>query len=183
MPKVRPLTALQARRTLAHRLGPRVDRVRQIATNLGVRPYRVFLTWERWTGRERGEGKELLVRRTEILPTPKVEDLASVTFTPFAIGMIPVGSLRVSRISVAAFTQDLLTGKMVPKEHEEHIPEPYEFFYEVVEDGRGDDPAARQKYRLLSAPYRKAGGVHWQIVLEKVSPDMGRDGNPAVDDC
>lgn len=183
MPKVKALTPAEARHTLAHRLGPRVDRIRQIATKLGIRPYRIFLTWEKWTGKERGEGDMKLVERMEILPTPKVEDLASVSFSLFAIGTFPVGTLRVSRISVASFTYDMLTGHWVPKNHEDKIPEPYSFFYEVVEDGRGDDPAVRARYRLLGTPWRHAGGVHWKLLLERISPDLGRDGLPKEDDC
>ncbi len=183
MPRVKPLSPLEARRTLAHRLGPRVDRIRQIATKLGIRSYRVYLTWEKWTGKERGEGVMQLVRRIEILPTPKVEDLASVSFSLFAIGTFPVGTLRVSRISTAAFTYDMLTGHFVPEPHEEKIPEPYTFFYEVVEDGRGDDPAVRQRFRILGSPWRHAGGVEFRILLERVSEDLGRDGLPRKDDC
>jgi hypothetical protein len=123
------------------------------------------------------------VKRIQILPNPKVEDIAAVNLGLFAIGHIPVGSIRVTRISASKLSQDILTGKWVPKEHEDTIPEPYSFYYEVIEDGRGDDPPVRAKYRLLSTPFRRAGSVDWTILLEKISEDQGRDGLPKNQDC
>lgn len=186
MPKVRPLTPTEARATLANRLGPTVDRIRQIATNLGVRPYRVFLVWTRWSGSERGEGNEQEVLRVEVLPTPRVTSLDNVSFSPMHAGVLPVGSLRVDRISVATLpscfptTYDLLRGHMVPTPHEDQTPEPFEFFYEVIEDGRGDCPPVRAKYRLLSVPFRRAGKVDWTVTLERESQDNFRDGASSI---
>lgn len=181
MPRPKDLKPFEARRTLAHRLSPRVDRIRQIATKLGIRPYECYLVWQKWNGSERGEGTPTEARRIQILPNPKVEDIAAVSLGLFGIGMIPVGSIRVTRISASRFTQDMLTGKWVPTQHENTIPEPYSFFYEIVEDGRGDDPPVRAKYRLLSTPFRRAGQVDWTILLEKISEDLGRDGLPKPD--
>lgn len=199
MPKVRPLTPLQARATIAHRLAPTIDRIRQIATNLGTRPHRVFLTWTRWTGEARGEGAEELVGQLEVLPTPRVDSLDKLSFSLYAAGSLPVGSIQVSEISAAAFTEDLLSGRRIPAEARccreedaasasgaivpttaqlaggEEVPFPYDFFYEVVEDGRGDVPPARNRFRLLSKPFRRAGKVDWTIMLEREDPDRERD--------
>ena len=180
MPKPNPLTAERARRSLAHRLGKRVDRIRQLATRLGIRPYRVFLVWTKFTGEERGEGNEGLIKRLEILPTPKLIDLSNVTFSPVAVGTLPIGAIRLERVSVS-FTEDVLMGRQVPEAHEVP-PEPYDFFYEVVEDGRGDNPAERKKFRMVGTPHRHAGGVHWRLTLERISEDMKRDGTSAYGD-
>jgi hypothetical protein len=175
VPKPKALTPDQAKRTIAARIAPRIDRVRQIATRLGIRPYRVMLVWTRFDGAERGEGDEVEARRIEILPTPKVEDLSAVTLNPLAAGVLPMGTIRVSEVS-ATMTSDLLNGRWVPRQHEEHLPEPYAFYYEVVEDGRGDSPAARQRYRLAAQPFLKADDVQWVLLLERVSEDAHRDG-------
>ena len=174
MAKIGPLTPQQAANTICQRLGKVADNVRQIATTLGARPYRVFLVWTKWTGKERGEGQENEVARVEILPTPRVQTLDSITFSLYHAGTLPVGSIKVDRISVQAFSADLLTGNYVPGEHEDFIPEPYEFMYEVVEDGRGDNPATRSRFRLLSFPNRRATQVDWEIMLERVGEDRNR---------
>ena len=178
--KPRQLTALEARRTLANRMVPTVDRLRQMLTRYGLRPYNVFLAWHYWTGKERGEGYEKECKRIALVPNPKVEDLSSVALNPFSAGVVPIGTVRLSRIS-GAYTADVLMGRMLPKEHEDHIPEKWVFFWEIVEDGRGDDPPLRQKYRPLSQPMRRAGEVDWTIILERVSEDLDRNGEPKTD--
>lgn len=174
MPKIGPLTPAQAKATIAQRLAPVADNVRQIATTLGARPYRVFLVWTKWTGEERGEGVEQEARRIEILPTPRIQNLDSVSYSLMHAGTLPVGSIRVDLISGATFSADILSGNYVPVAHEDFIPEPFEFFYEVVEDGRGDDPATRSRFRLLSFPFRRATKVDWTVTLERVSLDRNR---------
>lgn len=185
MPKPRPLSPGEATNSFANRFSRVADNARQIATNLGLRPYRVFLIWTKWTGEERGEGDETEFRRIEILPTPKVNSLDNVTFGLFHAGTVPMGSLRVDRIS-ATFTQDTLQGRIIPVPGEDTIPDPYGFFYEVVEDGRGDNPPQRAKFRLLNTPFRRAGKIDWTIMLERISADREREklvGGPAVDAC
>lgn len=182
--KIRPLSPDEAKRTLANKLGGLADRLRQKNTKFGIRPYRVFLTWTRFGGEERGEGHEKLIARAEILPTPKVSSLDSVTFSIFHAGTLPAGSIRIEEVSAVAFTEDMLRGLKVPTgayldPSEQQIPEPYDFFYEVVEDGRGDGEPARDRYRLLSKPFRRASKVDWTILLERVSPDRTREDKSA----
>ncbi len=180
MAKIGPLTPDQARRTLAHKIGIGIaPKVRQLATKYGIRPTRVFLVWAVWSGQERGEGTQREVKRAELLPTPKVSSLDSVTFSLLQAGTVPVGSVKLSQIGVN-YTADFLQGKWVPKEHEEHIPEPYDFYYELIEDGRGDDPPSRSKYRLLNNPFRQAGKVQWTLMLERIGQDNNRDGTAAT---
>jgi hypothetical protein len=174
MPRIRSLTALQAKATLAHRLARVGDAVRQLNTTLGIRPYRCFLTHTRWTGTERGEGEELLVRQVEILPTPRVDSLDKVAFSLFAAGTLPVGSIQVSEISAGSFTEDELTGQMVPVPNEDEVPGPYVFFYEVVEDGRGDPNPVRNRFRLLTKPFRRAGKLDFTVMLEREDYDRDR---------
>lgn len=200
MPFPRPLDPAEARRTLAHRLGRRVDRLRQFSTRFGLRAYRVSLVWTKWSGQERGQGHEREVPggRIEILPTPLVKNLDAGNFALMSAGAIPVGSVRVSKISVN-YTQDQLTGLAIPDEEFTErndppraksaaelprrpsvtdLPQPFDFHWELREDGRGDDPAPRWRFRLMSWPMRRPGGVEWQVLLERVSDDDARDGTP-----
>lgn len=56
-----------------------------------------------------------------------------------------------------------------------------DFFYEIVEDGRGDDPAARLRFRIYSEPSRNEGRFQFEVVLQRASHDMGRDGKPRLE--
>lgn len=103
MSRPRPLNPFEAKRSLANRLAPTADRVRQIATRLGIRPYRCFLVWTRFSGEDRGEGDENLIARVELLPTPKVSELTSQQLLLYGAGTLPTGSLRVEKVS-ATFT-------------------------------------------------------------------------------
>ncbi|HOA00797.1 MAG TPA: hypothetical protein PKI27_00665 [Dermatophilaceae bacterium] len=177
MPRPRPLTPNEASRTLANRLGVRLaPRIRQLATKFGLRSKRVFLVWTRFAGPERGDGDERLLARLELLPTPRVIDMSTVVFNPYSAGTLPVGTLRVDKIAVT-YTADQLMGKAVPGQPRgAKIEEPTDFFWEVVEDGRGDNPPMRGRYRLMAQPDRREGDVCWSVLLERMSEDMDRQG-------
>ncbi len=205
MSRLRLLRADQARRTLVHRLTPLLDKVRQKYTDYGMRPYQCFLVWTRWSGTERGEGREEVICRVPLLPSPKVDDLTAVALQPHAAGLIPIGSVRLREIS-QRYSQDLLSGVVMPRDPKpdiesrlrggppidltraaieyESVPEPYEFFYELVEDGRSNEgrPPRRGRFRPMSEPFRNAEELGFNVLLERVSGDMDRDGTPRTDD-
>jgi hypothetical protein len=175
--KPRPLTAGEARNSLANRLSRVVDRARQIDVRVGNRPYQVHLVWTKWNGDERGEGVQEVVCRQQLVPTPVVEDLTSITFSPFGAGLLPVGSVRVTEIS-ASYRLEYLRGLVLP-DREDQVPHPYDFFYEIVEDGRHEcPPAERPRFRVYGHPYLDAKNQQWVMVLERTSGEMGKDGKP-----
>jgi hypothetical protein len=193
VPKPAPLTTGRAGKTLAHKFTGLRDRLYQMETTFGLHSKRVFLVWTRWTGAQRGEGDEVEVTRVELLPTPRVTDLTSVSRTASRFGHVPQGTLRVDNISCGAYTEDHLTGLAVPTvaskgdrvggtAAEPEIPDNKSFFWDVVEDDRGGGQAQRRKYRLLSAPHRNEGALSWAVTLQPVSDDLRRDGVSKVDD-
>ena len=171
--KIRPLTPDQAKRSLAQRLTRVADNSRQIAVRLGVRSYRVYLTWTKWTGSETGEGHETIFKRVELLPTPLVKSLDNVSFSPFSAGVVPEGSLRLTGVSASRYNDEDLRGVSAFGTALE-VPEPYDFFYEVVEDGRGAKEPQRQRYQLLTQPMRDAESAQWTLMLERASQDRTR---------
>jgi hypothetical protein len=133
------------------------------------------MVYERYTGSDYGEGDRVELARIELLPTPRVRSLDNLQRNLMAAGMVAAGSVRVDLIS-ATYTYDQLTGKMMPKPHADQEPVPYDFHYEVIEDGRGDEKPIRAKFRLLGLPGRQAGKVSWTLTLERVQGDNDRDG-------
>ncbi len=144
-----------------------MDRVRQFATKFGIRPSRVFLVHTVFGGAERGEGTAREISRVELLPCPRVISLDAVAMTPQTAGIVPIGSIRVERISVT-YTLDTLKGRMVPRENEARIPENVSFHYEVYEDGRGDAEPEVMRFRLAADPFRRAGKIDWVVNLERI---------------
>ncbi len=181
MPRPRPLTPAQAKRTLAHRFTRLADRLRQLPTKFGIRPQRVFLVWTIWSGDEAGEGRETVLAEFEILPTPKVLDSASAILRdPRSAGYLPTGSIVVSNVS-NTLTRDMLKGHQIPRGRRVDLQrEAVSFFYELREDGRGDNPPERDRYILAAEPSREAGFVQWNLFLSRSSEDRSRQGYSQV---
>lgn len=174
MPIVKPLTPEQAKKSLANRLAPMADRLRQLKTNFGIRAKRVYLVWTKYQN-VRGEGDEVEIKRVELLPTPKVSEVNAIAFMMSTGGVIPTGSLRLSEVSLN-YTSDQLEGLYVPEKHEDEIPKNYKFYYEIVEDGRGDPMPTRQRFRLSAKPNRNETKLSWDITIERTSNDPDRYG-------
>lgn len=159
-----------------------IDRARQVGTKIGLRSRRVFLVWTQWSGPEIGTGDEVELARMELLPTPRVVGIDAVAFQSMSAGVLPEGSIKVDCVSVR-YTEDQLRGYVVPVGPccpvmlDWNPPPPNgSFFYEVVEDGRGDAEPVRQKYRLSSQAWRREGRISWSFTLERISEDATRSG-------
>jgi hypothetical protein len=202
-------TPIEAKASLVQRLSRVADRVRaNIPAKFGARPKKAFLVWTHWTGEERGEGVEFVFARVEVLPIPVVSDLTSISRRSYSIGQFPEGSIRVSEISFGKWTYDMLTGLRIPTEavrmrcgsccspvkplasspvnpagpcfSEMKIRDDIDFWWEIVEDGRGDEPPLRTRYRVLGAPDRDIDGMQWVINLEAASESLSRLGAPQI---
>ena len=178
---LRPLTPTQAKQSLASRMGNVADKFRAVEARLGYRPYRVFMTWTSWEGDERGDGNQRVVARVEMLPTPKVSDLTALHQQGFSAGKALVGDVRLTEVSTS-YPLETLLGNIIPERGEDQVPEPFHFFYEIVEDGRHCPPNGegdeRKRFNLGAAPFLDVENHQWILVLDKMSGDMKRDGNP-----
>jgi hypothetical protein len=159
-------------RNLIYDIAPAVDQIRQIATDLGTRPYRVFLVHIVWTGTRRGDGQPSEIARIEILPTPKVS--SSTSFAMQAMGLTEMGGISVSQISLR-FTEDDLTGKtpdLIDPAMTRTGLRNAEFFYEVVERRpTGPTPIPR---RYIPADVPTRGNTGWRVNLLKQGEDRAR---------
>lgn len=168
MPTPKPLLPQQAANTLAHRFTQRADRLRQLNTRFGIRPYRVFLVYRKDQGEEFGTGNTRVVSRVEILPAPKVRP--NLTRALMSGGIVPMGAVELTEVS-ARYTHDELIGRSHPVDGEITLDPPWEFHYEVVEDGRDGSVPAPQYYRPLGEPVREAGNVQWKLTLAPVTEE------------
>ena len=155
------------------------DNLRQINTRFGVRPYRVFLTWTRWEGAETGEGYEVLAQRIELLPTPLVKE--NINYEIWHGGTLAEGSITLGEVSVVAYTEDILRGFDARLIHDldlsgdnPSVPEPWDFFYEVVQDRRAGCEPDRPRFRLNGCPFLKADTQEWTFTLERASRQRTR---------
>lgn len=176
---VHPVPPHLVGKTLAQDLVPIVDDIRQIATDFGVRPYRVFMVHIQWTGPARGIGEPQEISRREILPTPVVADMSATARTLAAVGMVEEGSIRLSKISASLTEDDLLgrTPDLAMFDGTRRDRRNVEFFYEVVQARpTGTEPAVRRRFVPESAADLKPGMAGWTISLRKQQQDRSRDG-------
>jgi hypothetical protein len=167
---VRALRPDERNRSFARQWGPKIDKLRQIAVKLGLRPHRVFLVHMQWSGQKVGEGTEAVISRREILPTPRILDMTGTNEILSAVGRTEEGNLTIDRISTR-FTEDDLMGA-TPDLIDPAIPRSgkrnAEFFWEVLWDFRGTTPGAiPRRYIPSAAPTFEAGACQWRVSLAK----------------
>jgi hypothetical protein len=154
--------------TLAQSLGPSIDQIRQIATDLGVRPYRVFLVHWLWP-KQKGIGRPREIYRKEILPTPRVMDMAATPFAMTSFGLNDVGGLFVDQIS-AKYSEADLIGRtpdvMDPARPQTNLSNS-ECFWEVREARQTNPPTKPRRYATNGVPMLNRSGMQWKVNLVK----------------
>jgi hypothetical protein len=162
------------RHTLAQRLIKPVDKVRDIATRLGARPYVVRIVRTRWSGVRRGEGMEQLVSSEEILPNPKLIDLNTLSEIVTPVGPTEIGLVQLQQVS-GRYTEDYLTGV---DGHGNPPAATDDLYYEIQFFRPDGEEAGRHRFALASAPYYAASKVQWIITLDAAVEKRRRDGRP-----
>lgn len=176
--RVRPLRGDEVNRTLTAGLVRHVDLIRQIATTLGTRPYRVFLIHLRWTGARRGQGVPEVISEREILPTPQVSDLTSLPELLQPTGRVEEGGLSVSEISARYSEDDLrgLTPDLIDPTNPRTLLPNVEFFWEVVEQRPNRPAPVRRRFTMGAAPVSSKDSLQWRVELTRQDYDRGRGG-------
>ena len=167
------LTPAEFKNSLARKLIPVVDGIRDLRTQFGLRPYQVRLIRTQWTGGKRGLGQELTVIDLPILPTPLISDLTGVALTVTPSALEELGTIVLSEIS-GAYSDDMLLGK----DDQGNGPGPDEdVWYEVALLGPTGEIAARRRFVWRSLPAYQAAQFQWLITLERAYDDRTRAGD------
>lgn len=157
--------------SLVEELGAEVDGIRQLYTDFGLRPYRVFSTVVGWTGGERHRGRAQVVSETEFLPTPLVREIDTQNRDLRSGGHVERGTVRLEQIS-ARYTEDevyKLFGRSLG---------PGEECYIEVRHDRRDGSTERRRYIVSGIPERKADRFEWVVRLTKQDENRTRAGAP-----
>jgi len=163
------------KQSLMTKLIPVADSLRNLITVLGDRPYRVQLVRTRFASGTRGRGPESVVFVRDILPTPLVVDMTSLTEMVTPIGVNEQGTVQLQEIS-GRYTEDELIGVDAVG----NVPGPADCVYYEIQFYRRDGlPAEKRRFVKQSAPYYKASGFQWNITLVNANENRERDGTPA----
>lgn len=166
------LSGLDLSKTLAQKLIPVADFLRDLRTRFGMRPYEVHVIRTKWTGGERGVGEEYVDSDVTILPTPRIMDMSALQEIVHPVGLDEVGQVTLDEVS-GRYTDDQLRGH-----HDDGTPptEDENVFYEVVfplPDGKSGN-VDRRRFFPTSAPHYSAGKFEWWVRLERSHPDRPR---------
>lgn len=164
--------------TLARRLVPVADRLRDLLTKAGLRPYIMRLVWTQWSEGMRGYGVEEVLRTIDLLPTPKIRNIEELNELVRAEGVDEFGDIKVTQIS-ARYTENFLRGL---DENGNAIPDNQNFYYEIeFPDENGNFPGEKRRFTLGSAFALYPGRFGWEVRLTKAIGNRSNDGTPSSD--
>lgn len=147
-----------------------VNDARQMLTDFGLRPYRVFSVKVRWTGGAVGRGEPVVIEEREFLPTPEVS-VRPVRRDLRAGGAVERGRTTLRQIN-PDLTEDEIRGLChCGAQHATGV----QGFVEVRIDER-DGSTVRRRFTVASAPAREAGAFQWVVDLEKQDENRTRAG-------
>lgn len=160
-------------RSLAEQLGPTVDSLRQLYTDVGLRPYRVVSVVYGWSGGDVGRGTATVISERELLPTPLVKETSAVLGEQRSGGLVERGSTRLEQVS-PRYTEDEVKQLF----HCLPLKQGQQGFIEVRVDAR-DGLTERRRFIVRGMPYRDAGAFQWKVSLLRQDEDRSRLGLPA----
>lgn len=158
-------------RSLVETLGGVADDLRQLYTDFGLRPYRMFSVVYRWTGGEVGRGEPLVISTEEFLPTPNVSP-RGVRGALREAGLVERGDVTVTQIS-PRYTEDQVRTLF----HCLPLPPGLEGFIEVTVDSR-DGESPRRRFTVIGVPARDADRFEWVATMTRQDASRLRDGQP-----
>lgn len=175
MPSFTVLGPGQQLQSLAGSLQPCVDKIRDLNTVFGVRPYIVRLVWTVWSEGMRGDGVEEVAHEVMLLPTPSVNSIGNLDATTTAVGSEEFGMLKLSEVS-GRFTEDYLEGKACEGYP---IDASTNFYYEIEYPNQaGQFPGMRRRFELAGPPEYMPSKFQWEISLVRAGENRTRDGTP-----
>lgn len=171
-PKFTTLSPAQFAQSLARRLIPVADSLRDLRVRFGLRPYRVRVMRTRWTGGQRGIGEEVVSAEMEILPTPLVQDLSALAEVVEPVGLLEVGSVSISEVS-GRYTEEQLRGLDIdgtPPAADEQV------WYEIEFPRSDGQKGERRRFFLGSTPNYAAARFEWTFRLDRSHEGRSRAG-------
>lgn len=157
-------------RSLVEGLGEVADDLRQLYTDFGLRPYRLFSVVVSWSGGEIGRGTASVASETEFLPTPKV-DVRPLSREATEAGEVERGQIRVSEISPRYTEEDIRV-----LFHTQPLPAGHEGFVEMRMDGRDGKYAVRHRLIVADTPWRQADKFQWTVRMVAQDEPRSRTG-------
>lgn len=153
--------------TLVEQMGSIVDDARQIETDIGTRPYRMWSVVYEWSGGEIGRGEPQVIFEQEFLPTPRIT-MQTVNENIQSAGYVERGTITVTEIS-PRYTEDQINWLF---RQGAPLSPGQQAFIEISMDGR-DGRSDRRRFTVSGVPVRDAENFEWRATL--VKQELNRD--------
>lgn len=155
--------------SLANALVAAADRMRELYTTVGLRPYRVFLVKGFWAGDRKGHGDLLVTSRRELEPRPRVRDLGTLNLQIRSTGRVEDGDVFVDQIS-ARYVEEELTGRS-PDMADPSLPRTsrreVDFWWEIEEARPGCPEPLVRAFSPRALPALRRDEFQWTITLAR----------------
>jgi hypothetical protein len=148
------------------------DDMRQMLTDFGMRPYRVFSVITEWSSGELYRGDERVVSEKEFLPTPLV-DLRPIYTTMTEAGLMESGDLFMREIS-PSLTEDQVRQLCF---NGEPLGAGQQGYIEIRHDTRKEMLTERRRFTVRGAPWHDAEKFEWVVSLSEEEGARERDGS------
>ena len=149
-----------------------VDEMRQMQTDAGLRPYRVFSVIVEWDSGELYRGKQRVVGEKEFLPTPLV-DLRPMYTNMREAGVFEHGDIVLREVSPslteAQVGELFFNGAKLPPGQQGYI--------EVRHDARKGNEPPRRRFTVRGVPWHDAERFQWIATLSDEEPDRLPNGD------
>jgi hypothetical protein len=148
-----------------------VDDLRQLQTDAGLRPYRVFCVVVEWSGGELYRGESSVASEKEFLPTPLV-DLRPMYSIMSEAGRFEHGDIVMREIS-PSLTEDQVNelcsngAELGPNQQS---------FIEIRHDARKGNEPTRRRFVTRGVPWHNAEEFEWIVTLSDEDENRGRAG-------
>jgi hypothetical protein len=159
-------------KTVAAKLVPVADNLRDLQVKLGIRTYQVRIIKTRWTGGYRGDGVEIIVSSMDVLPTPLVDNVGNLSEQVQSYGLVEDGTMQISEIS-GRYTESEVLGWASPSQPP---ADDEQVFWEVEypqTDGRG---VRKRRFLPITAPAYNAENLQWTVTVTRSNPERGIGG-------
>lgn len=154
-------------------IGP-ADRLRNLFTKFGMRPYVIRWVRSAWSGGRRGVGEESIISVEVILPVPLMLDLKTLTRVVNPIGIDENGGVVLTEVS-GCYKEEKLRGL---DDDGTPIPADQNFYYEIEFMRADGQPSDKRRLFPSGAPEYVPDDFAWSVKLERQRQDRRRDGAP-----
>lgn len=146
------------------------DDMRELYTDFGQRPERVFSVVYSWSGGEEGKGDLAIVSEREFLPRPLV-DTKNSRFENTEAGQRMQGSAKLTEVSWRMTEDEIFAYFPVAP-----LPRGHFAFIEVRTDARDGVFVVRKRYTVKDPPYRNIKHLCWEVPLIAQQHPRTREG-------